>query len=447
MSSANLSDCTTPVGDAPIGHFSEDGETPLLIPTTSGRQSRRSKVLYWLRRIVLFLLVNWYKFAILGIIITLIVFIAKDGLGIFTEILAWFQRHSGWGGWGIFIPMYIGVVTLYLPGIVFILGAGFVFGFWRGLLAVWVGGAVGQGLAFLLARYLLHDWVHDFVTHRWRKWEAIDRAIQLEGWKLVLVMRLSPVIPYNLLNIAMATTSMPFWQFFLVSAVGILFECAVFTYFGSIAENITSIVSGDAGSPKAYKWVLFGISVGMIIVTAVVVSMFVRRAIKRAEALSKFGEAGSTNEDDDEEEGLLGSTGHGYRRVIAMSPTSLLEREGFQGSSAAYEEEDYFRKLGNKITGGLLLTQKSMWPARVFSGGDNGTGSVLATPGKVVAAKFSELMEFDKGKSVHSGKLRLSPQASEKESNFDEALQNGATVAPQPRGDIESRRRQLSNSF
>mgnify|MGYP001810287193 CR=1 FL=1 len=49
--------------------------------------------------------------------------------------------------------MYTVVVSLFLPGVVLILGAGFIFGFWRGLLAVWAGGAVGQALAFLLARW------------------------------------------------------------------------------------------------------------------------------------------------------------------------------------------------------------------------------------------------------------------------------------------------------
>ena len=44
------------------------------------------------------------------------------------------------------------MVALFLPGVVMIVGSGFVFGFWRGLLAVWAGGAVGQALAFLLAR-------------------------------------------------------------------------------------------------------------------------------------------------------------------------------------------------------------------------------------------------------------------------------------------------------
>lgn len=77
---------------------------------------------------------------------------------------------------------------------------------------MWIGGAIGQALAFLLARYLLRDWVEATLRGRWRKWEVLDRAIEHDGWKLVLIMRMSPIIPYNLLNIAMATTSMPFWQ-------------------------------------------------------------------------------------------------------------------------------------------------------------------------------------------------------------------------------------------
>lgn len=46
---------------------------------------------------------------------------------------------------------------------------------------------------------------------KWKKWEYVDKAIELDGWKLLLIMRFSPIIPYNLLNIAMATTSMSFW--------------------------------------------------------------------------------------------------------------------------------------------------------------------------------------------------------------------------------------------
>ena len=41
--------------------------------------------------------------------------------------------------------------------------------FWKGLLAVWVGGAIGQAGAFLLARYLVRDWVVEYVAHKWSK--------------------------------------------------------------------------------------------------------------------------------------------------------------------------------------------------------------------------------------------------------------------------------------
>lgn len=207
------------------------------------------------------------------------------------------------------------MVALFLPGVVLILGSGFVFGFWRGLLAVWAGGAVGQALAFLLARYLFHGWVETTLKQRWKKWAIIDKAIEHDGWKLVLIMRFSPIIPYNLvcacwgvsggaliwlgaqrllclwlqcqssagcvfvrhgggtsparqmsrhpfahppacllqLNIAMATTNIPFWQFTIVSAVGIIYECAVFAYFGRCAAEGRSCTLG-AGTAAGGAW-------------------------------------------------------------------------------------------------------------------------------------------------------------------------------------------------
>jgi uncharacterized membrane protein YdjX (TVP38/TMEM64 family) len=217
-------------------------------------------------------------------------------LSVFPKILAWFKRRNGWGGWGVYVGFYTGIVTLFFPGVVFIMGAGFIFGFWRGLLAVWIGGAVGQALAFLLARYLLRDWVESFVQSKWKKWKYIDAALENDGWKLVLIMRLSPIIPYNLLNIAMATTSMHFLSFTIASAIGIIFECGIFCYIGTIADSITSIVSGQAGKPKAIQWVLLGLSIFMGIIGAVFVSVMVRRAIKKADDLLTY-EANSLDDD------------------------------------------------------------------------------------------------------------------------------------------------------
>ena len=103
-------------------------------------------------------------------------------------------------------------------------------------------------------------------------------------------MRLSPIIPYNLLNIAMATTSIHFLAFTIVSAIGIVFECGIFCYIGTIADSITSIVSGQAGKPKAIQWVLLGLSIMMGVIGAIFVSIMVRRAIRKADELLSLDE-------------------------------------------------------------------------------------------------------------------------------------------------------------
>lgn len=72
----------------------------------------------------------------------------------------------------------------------------------------------------LVCRYLLRDVMVSMVRAKWKKWDILDAAIEKEGWKLLLLLRLSPMVPYNLLNIAMATTKMHFWVFAIVSAIG-----------------------------------------------------------------------------------------------------------------------------------------------------------------------------------------------------------------------------------
>lgn len=304
--------------------LSDDGMTPLIQPP----RTRKGKLLLFCKRLLNFFLSHWSKALIIGIIITLIVLVSIKGFGFFGDLLAWFQRHNGWAGWGIFVGMYTAMVALFLPGVVLILGAGFVFGFWRGLLAVWAGGAVGQALAFLLARYLFHSWVENTLRTKWKKWAIIDKAIEHDGWKLVLILRFSPIIPYNLLNIAMASTNIPFWQFTIVSAVGIVYECAVFAYFGSMADSIHSIISGEGGRPPWFEWVMLGVSAVMCVVGAFFVSYSIKQAVRRAERSMSSArlEGLADGGEQDPELGVL---------MDGTYPESL-EREGFVGSSTSY---------------------------------------------------------------------------------------------------------------
>ncbi|MDQ3511091.1 MAG: VTT domain-containing protein, partial [Pseudomonadota bacterium] len=80
---------------------------------------------------------------------------------------------------------------------------------------------MGASLAFLLGRYFARSRIEG-LTENSGKLQAIDRAICTQGWKIIGLMRLSPVIPFNLSNYFYGITSMGFWPYVLASAGGML---------------------------------------------------------------------------------------------------------------------------------------------------------------------------------------------------------------------------------
>lgn len=274
--------------------FSEDDlPSPSSISAERRRKEPAEDKRGFVTKVLHFCIGNWEKALILGILITLIVLVSVKGFSIFGTMLGWFEKQNNWKGWAVFLPVYTVNVALFLPGVIFILAAGFIFGFWKGLLAVWIGGALGQPLAFLLARYLLRDAMASMLRAKWKKWDILDTAIEREGWKLLLLLRLSPMVPYNLLNIAMATTKMHFLTFTVVSAFGIIPECSIVCYFGSLSENISQIASGKAGPSGKVTYILVGITVFFMLAAVTWSTFVVRRAMARAEADMALTPAGS----------------------------------------------------------------------------------------------------------------------------------------------------------
>ena len=78
-----------------------------------------------------------------------------------------------------------------------------------------------------------------------RKFRAVDAAISDDGVKVVLLLRMSPVIPFNLLNYALGTTKIPISHFFLASMVGMAPGTAMFIYIGSTLRNLADALRGD----------------------------------------------------------------------------------------------------------------------------------------------------------------------------------------------------------
>jgi pyruvate/2-oxoglutarate dehydrogenase complex dihydrolipoamide dehydrogenase (E3) component/uncharacterized membrane protein YdjX (TVP38/TMEM64 family) len=157
---------------------------------------------------------------------------------------------------GGFFLFYVAVTALSLPGAaIMTLAAGAIFGLWEGTLIVSFASAIGASLAFLSSRYLLRDWVK---ARFGKRVGAIDRGIAKDGAFYLLTLRLIPVFPFFLVNLAMGLTAMRLGPFYLVSQVGMLPATLVYVNAGTQLARIDS--TSDILSPALIgSFVLLGL--------------------------------------------------------------------------------------------------------------------------------------------------------------------------------------------
>ncbi len=194
---------------------------------------------------------------------------------ILRDALAWI---SGLGAIGIlfFIGLYILASVFMLPGSVLTLGAGVIFGVLHGSVTVLIGATLGATCAFLTGRYLARSWVVRRIAGN-EKFKAVDEAVGREGWKIVLLTRLSPIFPFNLLNYAYGVTQVRLRHYILASGVGMIPGTVMYVYLGSLAGDLASLgVSGHTRT--AAEWMLYGVG----LLATVAVTIFVTRVARKA---------------------------------------------------------------------------------------------------------------------------------------------------------------------
>src|SRR5438067_833076 len=146
---------------------------------------------------------KWVLYAGAGVALVLALkyFRVQDLL---KSALDWIGELGPWGP-VIFVGLYVVATVLFVPGSVLTLGAGAVFGVVLGSVCVSIGATLGATAAFLVGRYLARDAIARKIEKS-EKFATIDRAVADEGWKIVLLTRLSPVFPFTLLNYAFGLT-------------------------------------------------------------------------------------------------------------------------------------------------------------------------------------------------------------------------------------------------
>lgn len=209
-----------------------------------------------------------------------VLFVAgREALGLLPRFSAWVQELGPLGPLA-FIGAYgVAALTLF-PAVTLTLMAGVLFGLPMGVLYVLLGATFGAALAFLTGRYVARRFV-EHLLQRYPKLVAIDRAVESQGLRLVFLLRLSPAVPYVLLNYALGLSRVRFVDF-LGGSIGMLPAVTMYVYSGKVAGDLASLASGAAAPHGAAYYTLLALGFAATVAVTVVITRIARTAIDEA---------------------------------------------------------------------------------------------------------------------------------------------------------------------
>jgi uncharacterized membrane protein YdjX (TVP38/TMEM64 family) len=196
---------------------------------------------------------------------------------LFSNLLRWIDT-AGLFGVLLFVLVYILAAVLMLPGVILTLAAGFLYGVIQGTVVVSVASTLGAGCAFLIGRYLARDWVKRRMAGR-ETLQAMDEAVGREGWKIVLLTRMSPAFPFNLINYAYGLTGVSFPKYFGATWLGMLPGTVLFVYLGSLAGELAAVGVTPA-QRNPLEWLYYGLGLLATITVTVLVTRLARKALR-----------------------------------------------------------------------------------------------------------------------------------------------------------------------
>ncbi|MBD2446244.1 TVP38/TMEM64 family protein [Nostoc sp. FACHB-152] len=218
-----------------------------------------------------------FKFCLLIFLIAVLIIAAKF-LNIQEFLHSLINQVNSLGIWGpvAYIGIYNLATLLFVPGSLLTLKGGCLFGLFWGSVYVLIAALIGATLAFLVGRYLSRDWVASQIDKH-PKLQAIDLAVAQEGWKIVLLTRLCPIFPFNLLNYVFGVTQVSLKDYILGS-FGIIPGTVMYVYIGSLAGNL--VMSNVPMTPEAQIYEQSMQVIGLI--ATVAVTIYITKVAQKA---------------------------------------------------------------------------------------------------------------------------------------------------------------------
>lgn len=225
---------------------------------------------------------GWLAKLAVGLAALLLLFLlARELGGEVPRFAAWVGSLGAWAPL-VFVLGYAAAVVGLVPGSLLTLAGGAVFGLLRGSLYVFVGATLGSAGAFLVARHLARRAVERRIA-RHRGFASIDRAVAEQGLKIVLLLRLSPVFPFNLLNYGLGLTRVRFRDY-LIASLGMIPGTVLYVYYGWVAGDVAALAGGAAPEKSGFDYAIQALGLLATVAVTLLITRIARRALAEVTA-------------------------------------------------------------------------------------------------------------------------------------------------------------------
>lgn len=185
------------------------------------------------------------------------------------------------GPWApvLFVLLYVAAALTLAPAFFLTVAAGAMFGVWRGSVIVFIGASLGSSAVFALASPLARSRWMQRVTRNPHV-AAVRAAVVGEGAWVMFLLRLSPFVPYNILNYALALSGVRFRDF-VVALLGMIPAIIMYTYYGKVVGDVAALAAGVSPPRGLEYYVLLVVGLIAIAVSTTMITRAARRAIER----------------------------------------------------------------------------------------------------------------------------------------------------------------------
>jgi len=183
------------------------------------------------------------------------------------------------------------------------LAAGFLYGFLIGTIMVSIASNVAAFVAFLTSRHLARAYVEKRLGGKGSRLRLLDSALKKDGFRIVFLIRCSPLHPYGLCNYLFGLTSVSLFDFCVAGAIAMMPATIMEVYFGTAVKNVSDLVAGHV-EDSVLSRIFFYSGLMLTLGVTVLVTVWVKRKLD----LELYDNANASNggNDDDHDDNSVG---------------------------------------------------------------------------------------------------------------------------------------------